>query len=128
MNVVMERCAECGKEFNNSSGVGYCVACDAMIRALEPPQTLKDYRHVYEGQTPTNDGQQLLQRIMLQKPQDFLGGKRAEEKAYREALARLKAVPSPIAEPDAEGKLEDEGSTSAAELIQKLIDEARARS
>ena len=110
-------CYNCGLPFNDSTGAGCCVPCDFLIKAVEPPEELKDMRWVYQGKRPGTRGQMAWAKLMTDDPGKFLAEKRAAERDYRIAVAaRMPKVAEPEPEIVANNE-QDEGTARVLELL-----------
>ena len=53
-------CYTCGLPFNDSTGAGCCVPCDFLIKAVEPPEELKDMRHPGNGTSVDEESKEAI--------------------------------------------------------------------
>ncbi len=59
-------CAECGTVFvpaGPDARYAWCFPCELAIRAVEPPEHLKDMRHVYENRPAVTEGQRRMKTL-----------------------------------------------------------------
>lgn len=82
-------CENCGNDFKLQTGQEeYCLPCEMAIRAMEPPQHLKDIRWVYEGNKPVTPSQKLVADMMEKNPHNFLERLTRLEDEYRKQVAK----------------------------------------
>lgn len=121
------RCESCGRPANVLS-TGMCVPCELEIRAREPPEFLKDMRHVYAGWPADTQAKVMLKGIMDNNPKEFLlqlRGAEREYKAHMKALAEIEASRAPKASTEPRDSVEvDEAEGKVEELIERLLKEA----
>lgn len=127
---VMAVCCNCGREFNDACGTGWCGPCELEVQAKQPPQVLLDMRQVYNGDQPQNEAQRQLLHLKGMKPLDFLKQLQGLERDYRASLRALqkdRPREEKAAEPVAEAA-KDQGEGRVEQLVEQILKASTAPS
>ncbi len=80
-------CGNCGVDFKLHTGnEAFCLPCEMLIQAVEPPQHLKDARWAYQGHQPRTPGEKMMSDLMEKNAHNFLERLTRLEDQYREKV------------------------------------------
>jgi len=86
-------CDNCGAEFRPVHEKAlFCLPCELVIQSVEPPEILKDMRHVYRNQPAHSEGQKRMRALFEQDGFKFTERLTKLEDQYRSACSKWEQV------------------------------------
>lgn len=81
-------CANCGSAFMAGPTEHYCFPCEILIRAVEPPEILRDMRAIYSGGPGTSISQAAMKKLLDTDIIKFMDRLTKLEDQYRAAAIK----------------------------------------
>lgn len=113
-------CGNCGAEFLAAPKEFFCFPCELVIRAVEPPQVLKDMRAVYAGGSGTSISEAAMKKLLETDVIKFMDRLTKLEDQYRAACVnweKARRMKAGAEKWDGEGVCPSCGRGSAMEVV-----------